>query len=127
MKVFVTDIFDAQSAQRLKSSNADAVLCNQLKQAVPEGLPIFDANSERVFLAPKSTRTAFSTGYRFDARLAENGSLGKPKIWIPTGLAEKTPGHGSAFRARFISHQSCEIQSEIPKTTAAVKEQKKRF
>ena len=48
MKVFVTDIFDAQSAQRLKSSNADAVLCNQLKQAVPEGLPIFDANSERI-------------------------------------------------------------------------------
>lgn len=48
MKVFVTDIFDARSAQRLKATKADAVLCNQLKQAVPEGLPIFDANSERI-------------------------------------------------------------------------------
>jgi hypothetical protein len=48
MKVFVTDIFDAQAAHRLTLTKADALLCNQLKQPAPEGLSIYDANSERI-------------------------------------------------------------------------------
>lgn len=48
MNVFITDIFDAEAARSLTSLKADALLCNQLKQPVPEGLSVFDANSERI-------------------------------------------------------------------------------
>ena len=48
LKVFVSDIYDEQAAQKLKSMQADALLCNQLKASAPIGLEILDANSERI-------------------------------------------------------------------------------
>jgi len=48
MKVFVTDIYENRIAARFAASDAKALLCNQVKGKAPQGIRVFDANSERI-------------------------------------------------------------------------------